>query len=154
MQKHRTCNLKVDRIQLPHDFALFHTFFCKRLHREWWRHKNVIHATWKWAKLNCTKILHFFVLFFAKDCIASGEDTKSLTCNLKIDKTQLPHEFALFCTFFTEDCIGSGEDVKTLSKQPKTEQASTAPWYSTFLYIFCRIPYQEWWRRKYVVHKT
>ena len=58
------------------------------------------------------------------------------TCNLKVDKTQLPQDFALFYTFFAEYCIRSGEDAKTSYMQPKSGQNSTAPRFCTFPYFF------------------
>ena len=48
-------------------------------------------------------------------------------CNLKIDKTQLPYDFALFHISFKEDFIGSSEGAKMWYVQPKNGQNSSAP---------------------------
>ena len=52
---------------------------------------------------------------------------KHRTCNLKVDRIQLPDNFALLHTFSAKDCIGSGEDTKTSYMQPENGQNSTAP---------------------------
>ena len=117
LQIHHTCNLKVDKTQLPQDFALFYTFFAEYCIRSGEDAKTSCMQPKSGQNLTAPP---FSILFFAKDCIGSGEDTKTSYMQPENGQNSTAPRFCTFLYFFfAKDCIASGEDTKMSYMQPK-----------------------------------